>query len=169
MTSATIVDTITRKVNSDVDLLVVDIDSYDFFVVRKILNAGIKPRVLVVEYNPHLPIDQALSWPDGKLRVDGLRGRLYGASYLAWEKLANKHGYNLVHVSGMCNLIYVRSDLDPGYTTPNISDELTDAREKVLSFCEEHCLPGFLTSWIDEPELDARSISSLSVVTEAEL
>ena len=161
VTSANIVRALTKKAHDDVDLVVVDIDSYDFYVVLQMLESGIKPRVLVVEYNPNLPIDRALSWPDGKSRTLGLNGKLYGASYLAWEKLTSKFDYNLVHISGFCNLIYIRSDLDPGYKTPDIIEEITDTKEKVLSFCEENCLPGFLPSWVDEPELNSDLIDSV--------
>jgi len=39
----------------EVDLMVIDIDSYDFQVAEAVLENSIFPKVLVVEYNPNFP------------------------------------------------------------------------------------------------------------------
>jgi hypothetical protein len=36
-----------------IDLLSIDIDSNDFFLVKKILKVNILPKVFIVEYNPN--------------------------------------------------------------------------------------------------------------------
>ena len=43
------------------DLLSVDVDSYDFFMLEKILEAKYAPRVIVAEYNANFEIDEAKS------------------------------------------------------------------------------------------------------------
>ena len=43
------------------DFLSVDTDSYDFFMLEKILEADYKPRVIAVEYNANFEIDEAKS------------------------------------------------------------------------------------------------------------
>ena len=48
-------------VKKNFDLLSVDVDSYDFFMLEKILEAKYAPRVIVAEYNRHFDIDEAKS------------------------------------------------------------------------------------------------------------
>ena len=49
------------KVKERFDLLSVDTDSYDFFTLEAILEAGYSPRVIVVEYNANFEITEARS------------------------------------------------------------------------------------------------------------
>ena len=43
------------------DLLSVDTDSYDFFMLEAILEANYTPRVIIIEYNSHFDITDAKS------------------------------------------------------------------------------------------------------------
>ena len=45
-----------HKVRKEFDLLSVDTDSYDFFTLTAILEAGYNPRVIIVEYNSDFEI-----------------------------------------------------------------------------------------------------------------
>jgi hypothetical protein len=148
--------------NSEIDLFVCDIDSFDFEIIREMLNSNIRPRVLVVEYNPSLPVDSAIYWPETKVRNLGTNKKLYGASYLAWEGLLTKNGYSLVHISGFCNLHYIRTDINHNFLKPNIAIEITDTKEKCLDFAAKYCLPDFKPSWLDSPNLNSDEISQLS-------
>ena len=47
------------KVKKKFDLLSVDMDSYDFFMLETILEAGYSPRVIVVEYNANFETSEA--------------------------------------------------------------------------------------------------------------
>ena len=49
------------KVRKTFDLLSVDTDSYDFFMVEAILEAGYQPRVVIVEYNADFEMLEARS------------------------------------------------------------------------------------------------------------
>ena len=49
------------KVKKTFDLLSVDTDSYDFFMLEAILEAGYAPRVIIVEYNANFEITEAKS------------------------------------------------------------------------------------------------------------
>ena len=49
------------KVKKTFDLLSVDTDSYDFFMLEAILEAGYAPRVIIVEYNANFEISEARS------------------------------------------------------------------------------------------------------------
>ena len=77
----------------EVDLLSIDIDSYDYWVLESL--SVVSPRVLVVEYNASLGADRALTIPkDG--RLEDVPKRVRGASLAAIEKLARRKGYRLV-------------------------------------------------------------------------
>ena len=145
----------------ELDLIVVDIDSFDYEIVLGIFENNVRPRVMVVEYNPSLPLEKALYWPYELLHQDGQNPRLYGASYKAWSVLMKEQGYKLVHVSGFCNLIYIRGDISHSFRTPDIEDEITDTSKKIDDFCKNYCLPGFKPSWSHSESLNKADIKLL--------
>ena len=49
------------KVKKTFDLLSVDTDSYEFFMLEAILEAGYQPRVIIVEYNANFEMLEARS------------------------------------------------------------------------------------------------------------
>ena len=49
------------NVKNSFDLLSVDTDSYDFFMLEAILEAGYKPRVIIIEYNANFEVTEAKS------------------------------------------------------------------------------------------------------------
>ena len=57
------------------DLLSVDTDSYEFFMLEAILEAGYVPRVIIVEYNANFDITEAKSIMPP---VDGEKHSLHG-------------------------------------------------------------------------------------------
>ncbi len=148
--------------NSEIDLFVVDIDSFDFEIVSLILGSGIRPRVFVVEYNPSLPIRGKFAWKYQMSTSVKTNLRMYGASYECWSELFADVNYKLVHISGFCNLIYIRGDLENDFSVPDIISEVTDTNEKVLEFANLHCLRGFKPSWISAPYLTLEEIEELS-------
>ena len=166
--------TIGRKIKNflgqkeDVDLVVVDIDSFDMDIVRGIFDYDIKPRVMVVEYNPSLPHDKVLYVPFG-FQKQSNNLRLYGASYRAWQTYMEGLGYELVHISGFCNLIYIRGDISHPFIKPDIKEEITNTNTKILNFCTQYCLPGFVPSWSSSPQLTAQEIDTLSKEIHANL
>lgn len=149
--------------SNEIDLFVIDIDSFDFEIVYELLTSRIRPRVLVVEYNPSIPKNKSLYWTAMNTKTNSINLRLYGASYEAWEKLMKTYGYSLVHVSGFCNLHYIRGDIEHNFVKPNIKKEKTDTNEKVLLFVEKNCLPGFRPSWLNYPALTPVEIALLSI------
>lgn len=106
------VDSVIRAACGDnsVDLLSIDIDSYDYYLWEAIL--CIRPRVVVVEYNASFPphISKTIAYdPSYQPPV----GTLYfGATLDAFVKLGATKGYSLVgcSVSGV-NAFFVRDDL----------------------------------------------------------
>jgi hypothetical protein len=80
-------------VPADLDLLSIDIDGNDYWVYEAI--TSIRPRVLVLEYNPaYGPSDAMTIACDPKFVWQV--STYYGASLKAWELLCREKGYRLV-------------------------------------------------------------------------
>jgi len=99
----------------DVDLLSIDIDSVDYWVLDAITVCT--ARLLVIEYNAGFGPRQSLTLPDAA--PPKVRPREYfGASLAALTKAAQRRGYRLVlcEYSGV-NAFFVREGLAPGIPT----------------------------------------------------
>jgi hypothetical protein len=92
------------------DLLVVDIDGNDFWVLEQVMH-GHRPRVVCVEYNG------AHRWTWASPHREGRswdRSWDYGMSLRAAEALLSEHGYSLVGCESTgVNGFFVRDDLRP--------------------------------------------------------
>ena len=92
------------KVKKTFDLLSVDTDSYDFFMLEAILEAGYKPRVIIVEYNANFEITEAKSIlpPEEGQEWERWDFTTYqGMSLLATQYLLNRFSYSMV----FCNKV----------------------------------------------------------------
>lgn len=103
-----------HHVPNDFDLLSIDIDGNDYWVLEKILESDYSPRVIINEFNGCIPenVDKAMkynpnhSWGENDY---------YGASFLAFKRLCNLHGYTLVHQVATTNMIFIREDDVPQF------------------------------------------------------
>jgi len=98
------IDDILRKYSEDknnfeYDLMVIDVDWNDSYVWESI--HSIKPRVICIEYNSHIPPDISLRVPYNKeVEYAVWTGKLFfGSSLLAMNDIAKKIGYTLVGCS----------------------------------------------------------------------
>lgn len=95
------------------DLLSLDIDFNDFHILRTILGE-FAPRVIVVEYNSSLGPDADLVVPYMPDHIWD-RTNYFGASYTAFERLAEVFGYRVVYGESQgVNLFLVRSEVIGG-------------------------------------------------------
>jgi hypothetical protein len=105
------------------DLLSIDIDSYDFYVLNVILT-HFKPRVFVCEYNAtHFPSEDKVVLKDNVI----MNGNYFGASILAFHKLGMKHDYSLVYANNKgVNLFFVHNDVinSSNYRIKNINNTI---------------------------------------------
>ena len=97
----------------DIDLLSIDIDGIDYWVWEQL--TACRPRVVIVEYNPFLGADRAVTVPYdpafNRHRFDVPRSAYYGASLPALVKLGTRKGYRLVLVEPRgVNAFFVRED-----------------------------------------------------------
>lgn len=136
-----------------IDILTIDIDSYDYYIAEKILKEGFKPSLLILEYNPSLPFYSKLTCPYESIKIKPKNKRIYGASFMALYDLANTFGYELVHISGFCNLFFVDKLNSKYFLKPNIEDELPKNNDEVMNFVKKYCQKDFIPSWIIDPAL----------------
>ena len=91
-----------RNAVDDLDVLSVDVDGNDWHVVNRLLETGLAPAVLVVEYNAVFGPDASVTIPyhaDFSIRDDAYPSHLYfGASVGAWRSLCKRHGLRFLTV-----------------------------------------------------------------------
>ena len=79
----------------ELDLISVDLDGNDFYIVEKILNSGFFPKVFILEYNAKFPppVDFKINYnPKHEWRNDDY----FGTSLQSWNNLLTKFGYKLL-------------------------------------------------------------------------
>jgi hypothetical protein len=96
----------------DPTVLSIDVDSTDYWIWRAVT---LRPRLVVIEYNAHLPPDAVLTQPP-EPAMSWDESDYFGASLGALRHLAASIGYRLVHtdLAGV-NAFFVRGDLADGF------------------------------------------------------
>lgn len=91
----TLVESYLRQIDSpDIDFLSIDIDSYDALIFEAILSRGLRPKIIVLEYNPHLGsrVDFSAEYSNRSWNMTNY----YGSSIGYLVALAREFGYVLV-------------------------------------------------------------------------
>ncbi|GMF12560.1 unnamed protein product [Phytophthora lilii] len=115
-----------KLVPRDLDLLSIDVDFNDFWLLSALDLELVAPRVILVEVNSHIPPNEArtVQYDD---RVDGSGGwdgfsSYFGGSVAAFHRWGALHGYSLVYCeSHGVNCFFVRNDALGG---ANVSEVL---------------------------------------------
>lgn len=100
------------NVPGEFDLLCLDIDGNDWWVLRALLRGGYRPRVMCVETNPCIPPEPPVTvvyHPD----LAFANTRYFGGSLGAFRRLAEAYGYQLVYLNESVNAFFVARDLLP--------------------------------------------------------
>lgn len=100
------------------DFLNLDIDSSDFWVLKNLLEAGWRPRLICTEFNGTLDPEKSLvlQYEDGYTWDETNK---YGYSFAAGKKLLAEHGYTIIFNQHETNIFAVLNDLvdeDPKVT-----------------------------------------------------
>lgn len=93
------------------DLLSLDIDGNDYWVLDQILN-NYSPKLIISEYNAEHPPHESKTIEYDPFFIFRAND-YYGYTFKAGEKLAAKHGYTIIFQNGCLNLYYLRNDLLP--------------------------------------------------------
>lgn len=96
------------------DLLSIDIDGNDVWVLESILKGGYKPRVIINEFNGCIPVGVNKTIKYNPSHAWG-ENDYYGGSFEAFKILLNKFDYTLVHQVATTNMIFVRGDIVPAF------------------------------------------------------
>jgi hypothetical protein len=99
------------NVPGEFDLLSLDIDGVDWWVLRALLK-NYHPRAFVCEVNPNLPIDPPVTvYYDPEFRFENCN--YFGASVGAFRRLGDLHGYRIVYVHESTNAFFVQREYIP--------------------------------------------------------
>jgi hypothetical protein len=103
-----------NHMSGEIDLLSLDMDGIDFWIWEAL--ECISPRVVVLEYNNRWRADDAVTVPYSDRFVGvgvSVEGQGYfGASLLAYVRLASRKGYRLIGVnSPNTNAVFMRNDV----------------------------------------------------------
>lgn len=90
-----------RAPSREPDVFSLDIDGNDFHIMASLLDAGFRPKIIVVEYNSVFGPERALTIPyqrDFSLQRSHPSQLAYGVSIAAWRKVLAARGYRFVTV-----------------------------------------------------------------------
>jgi len=105
------------EVPREFDLLSLDIDGIDWYVLRAVLREY-RPRVIVHEINHQRPYDPPVAVTYNPALVFR-NSDYYGASLGAFHRLTKAHGYELIHMQPF-NAFHIWRELMPEGGTPRI-------------------------------------------------
>jgi len=100
----------TNNVPKEFNLLSLDIDGNDFYVLHSILK-NYTPDIIICEYNAtHLPTEDKVIIYNEDFKWDGTN--YFGASLLSFHNLLNKYNYSLVYTTILgVNAFFVKTEL----------------------------------------------------------
>ena len=109
------IDAISKKfLNYDISFFSLDIDSYDFYILSKILKNNILPKIICVEYNSflgHDPLVVKYIENFNRYLIDKRYGLYFGASLSAWKLLLFKYNYKFICVDkNGVNAFFIKND-----------------------------------------------------------
>ena len=84
-----------------IDFFSIDIDSYDFYIINRLLKSKILPKILCVEYNSFFgkdPLVVKYHLNFDRYKFDKKRGLYFGSSLQAWKVLLKKYNYKFICV-----------------------------------------------------------------------
>lgn len=101
----------THAVPPNLSILSIDIDFNDLWL-WKAIDQKYQPEIVIVEYNAHIPPDEARTVPYNGTRMWDGRSAYFGTGIGALDKVAREKGYSLVYCENRgVNCFFVRSDL----------------------------------------------------------
>jgi hypothetical protein len=114
-------------IHRDPDFFSIDIDGNDYFVLKALLEAGLRPKIIAAEYNSAFGPEQAatITYRRGfNYLAAHASGLYYGVSVAGLRALLGKHGYAFVATeSNGVNAFFI----DPGAFDPAFVDKLRGA------------------------------------------
>jgi hypothetical protein len=133
----------------DPDFFSLDIDGNDYYVMKALLDEGLRPKVIAVEYNSVFGPDRCTTItyrPDFVAREASPSGLYYGISIAGWKKFLTSRGYLFVTVE--------QNGVNAFFADPSALETDLLAEVRGLPFRENFAhLTRFRRSWPDQFEL----------------
>lgn len=121
----------------EIDAISVDIDSFDYYILEKVIT--LQPKMIIIEVNEDVPpgITYAAKYKKN-FSYDAGVTKNYGCSLDAVTALGDKHGFKLLRMDWN-NAILIREDLSPMFDLPSSNKEAysdgyynREGREKIF-------------------------------------
>jgi hypothetical protein len=145
-----------HSVPQEPDYVSIDVDSIDLWLLKGMLLAGYRPRLVSVEYNANFPLTVSATVKQGTRWTN--TDAVYGASLSALNMVAKEFDYHLICVEECLDAFFIRGDLSsisPGMSCfakfTGIKIHRTPNKRKMSSFVEYPSLTPFT-------ETDAESL-----------
>lgn len=133
----------------DPDFFSLDIDGNDYYIARSVLDAGLLPKIIVVEYNSAFGPTNSLTIEyrrDFNYRVAHKSNLYYGVSIAGWKKFFQRFGYQFVTVD--------RNGVNAFFIKPEHFDVIFCENIQGLAFCENfYQLKKFKVTWEEQFEM----------------
>ncbi|CAN5338144.1 hypothetical protein BH11BAC5_BH11BAC5_30130 [soil metagenome] len=112
-----VVDILKKALYLNPDLFSIDIDGMDYYLAKQLLDNGLLPKILIVEYNSAFGPEKSLTIPydeNFNMFKTEFPYLYYGVSLAGWKKLLANYGYLFVTVeSNGVNAFFVQKDEFP--------------------------------------------------------
>lgn len=105
----------------DFDLLSVDLDGNDYWILKELLYVY-SPRVVILEFNPCKEGKYAIEYNPDHIWGDD---NYYGATFDAYVEMMEKYGYVVVYNQLQLNLVFIRKEILRGLDLPPIDFVIT--------------------------------------------
>lgn len=103
------------------DMLDIDLDGTDYWILKKVLE-NYSPLLILAEFNASIPLGRSITIPNEPDFV--WKGdNFFGFSFTAAKKIAEEFGYTIVHQENNMNLFMVKNEYLVGVEVPEVQYE----------------------------------------------
>lgn len=103
------------------DMLDIDLDGTDYWILKKVLE-NYSPLLILAEFNASIPMGKAITIPN-EPEFEWSGDNFFGFSFSAGQKLAEEFGYTIVHQENNMNLFMVKNEYLVNVEIPEIKYE----------------------------------------------
>jgi hypothetical protein len=103
------------------DMLDIDLDGTDYWILNKVLE-NYSPLLILAEFNASIPIGRSITIPN-EPDFEWKGDNFFGFSFTAAKKIAEEFGYTIVHQENNMNLFMVKNEYLVGVEVPEVQYE----------------------------------------------
>ena len=103
------------------DMLDIDLDGTDYWILKKVLE-NYSPLLILAEFNASIPIGRSITIPN-EPDFEWKGDNFFGFSFTAAKKIAEEFGYTIVHQENNMNLFMVKNEYLVGVEVPEVQYE----------------------------------------------